>query len=132
MKVVGPRTYRIRPSELPVTVAVRAVGLAVNRAIVGDLSYSIDGEPFARVRPMVSEDPDALEKIYSIDVQPGGHAAYDITQTIEGWFEKKAPDSARYQVTITATGGDSAPTSIRVPTVNPGVANLAFQVRSGS
>jgi hypothetical protein len=132
MKVVGPRTYRVRPSELPVTVAVRAVGLAANRAIVGDLRYSTDGEPFARVRPKVSEDPDALEKMYGVDGQPGGPAAYDITQTIEGWFGEKAPDSARYQLTITATGGDGATTSIRVPTVNPGVANLTFQVRSGS
>jgi hypothetical protein len=37
-----------------------------------------------------------------------------------------------HQLTITATGGDGATTSIRVPTVNPGVANLTFQVRSGS
>jgi len=132
MTTVGPRTYRIARSELPLSVVVRALNLAANRAIVGDLRYSRQGQLFARVEPKVTEDQDALEQTYAIDQPEDAPATHDITQTIEGWFDEKAPASARYQLTIRATGGCQATTFIRVPSLNPGVANLAFQVRQGS
>ena len=131
MTTVGLRTYRIDATEFPLEVEITAAKLPANRSIVGNLRVSKDGRLQARIAPDVVEDQPARKVRYGIPRPKNPPAAYDITNTVECWFTDKAPDDAKYQIVITSGNGDQATTTVRLPTINPGVANLAFQVREG-
>jgi hypothetical protein len=121
------RTYRVRAADIPLAIEVRASGLAVNRAVIGSLRFVKDGSQVGRVQPKERLDSTGTIKTYGIE-KPD-HGDCDITHHIDGWFESGAAASARYAITITPKAGAAAQTSIRLPTLNPGVANLTFQVR---
>ena len=81
-----------------------------------------------RLVPVVAEDLPLNAIRYEIQPPATAPAAFDITQTIDCWFNDDCPADARYQILIKSKNGDKATTSVRVPTLNPGAANLAFQV----
>lgn len=120
---MSPRVYEVAPEDFPLKIEVEAVNLAANRAIVGELRLETGGEVVSTVRPELEEDQDNRTIRYRIE-RPASAAT--ITQTIDGFFNAKAPDNARYAITITAATGDSQPVGIRVPTINPGTARLTF------
>jgi hypothetical protein len=128
MKTVGLRTYSISPHEFPITILVTASGLPVNRAVIGQPRVTLDGVLIERLVPEVDEDLAAGTLRYQIDLPPIPPAPFDLTQTIDCWFTADASPDARYQFVISAKSGDNFPTTVRVPSINPGRANLAFRV----
>ena len=128
MQVVGRRTYRVSRAEFPIDVEIRAQHLVANRAVVGDIRVTRDGQLERQSSPQVVRDDQRQTLTYRI-ARPAGNLPRDVTQTIDCWFGDNAPGHARYVISITASSGDSFSTRVRVPTVNPGTANLAVQVR---
>jgi hypothetical protein len=128
MKTVGLRTYSVTQAELPLQIAVTAFRLPANRAIVGHPRVSKDGVLLERLEPVVVEDVAALSIQFKIPLPAAPPPSFDISQTIDCWFTDNCPADAKYQIVITSTNGDEATTTVRVPTLNPGVANLAFRV----
>jgi hypothetical protein len=128
MKTVGLRTYSLSPAEFPITILITASGLAINRAVVGLARVTLEGVLLERLVPELEEDLDAGTVRYEIPLPPSPPAPFDITQTIDCWFTSDASSDARYQFVISAKSGDNFPTTVRVPTLNPGRANLAFRV----
>jgi hypothetical protein len=129
MQTAGLRTYRITVAELPLRIEVTAIKLPANRSIIGNLRVSKNGVLQERIPVQVVEERDALKNRFEI-VQPAVvRTPFDLTQTIECWFKDNASADARYQIQITSTNGDEVTTAVRRPTIDPGVANLAFQVQ---
>ena len=89
---------------------------------------TLEGILLERLIPELEEDLDAGTVRYDIPLPSTPTAPFDITQTIDCWFTSDASPDARYQFVISARSGDSFPTTVRVPTLNPGRANLAFRV----
>lgn len=127
MTTVGLRTYSVSPVEFPLEIEVSAVRLPANRAIIGHPRVSKAGVLLERLVPVVAEDPLRFSIKYRIPL-PIAAGSFDITQTIDCWFTDDCPPDARYQILIKSTSGDEATTTVRVPTLNPGAANLAFRV----
>ena len=128
MKTVGLRTYSISPNEFPITILITASGLPINRAVIGQPRVTFDGVLLERLVPEVEEDLDAGTLRYQIDLPSAPPAPFDLTQSIDCWFTSDASPDARYQFVISAKNGDNFPTTVRVPSLNPGRANLAFRV----
>ena len=128
MKTVGLRTYSVTKAELPLEIEVKAFRLSVNRAIVGHPRVSRAGVLLERLVPDVVEDVVNVAIRYKIPLPAATPAPFDITQTIDCWFAQNSPDDAKYQILIRSKNGDQVSTNVRVPTLNPGVANLAFRV----
>ena len=128
MKTVGLRTYSISPNEFPITILITASGLPVNRAVVGQPRVTLDGVLLERLVPEVEEDLGAGTVRYEIPLPSTPPAPFDITHTVDCWFTPDASPDARYHFIISASNGDNFPTTVRVPTINPGRANLAFRV----
>ena len=128
MKTVGLRTYSIAPNEFPITILITASGLPINRAVIGQPRVTFDGVLLERLVPEVEEDLDARTLRYQIDLPSAPPAPFDLTQSIDCWFTSDASPDARYQFVISAKNGDNFPTTVRVPSLNPGRANLAFRV----
>ena len=81
-----------------------------------------------RLEPEVVEDQAALAIRYEIPLPDDPPTSFDLTQTIDCWFSDNCPADARYVILIRSKNGDEANTTVRVPTLNPGAANLAFRV----
>ena len=128
MKTVGLRTYSLSPAEFPITILITASGLAINRAVVGQPRVTLNGILVERLEPELVEDLAAGTVRYEIPLPSTPPAPFDITHTIDCWFTSDASPDARYQFIISASNGDNFPTTVRVPTINPGRANLAFRV----
>jgi len=128
MKTVGLRTYSVSPAEFPLELEVTAVRLPANRAIVGHARVSKDGVLLERLVPTIVEDPTALAVRFKIPLPANPPASFDITQTVDCWFSDNCPPDARYHFVIKSKNGDESTTTVRVPTLNPGAANLAFRV----
>jgi len=128
MKIVGLRTYSVTTAELPLEIEVTAFRLPVNRAIVGHPRVSRSGVLLERLVPEVVDDLANVAIRYQIPLPAATPAPFDITQTIDCWFADICPADARYQILIRSKNGDQASTNVRVPTLNPGAANLAFRV----
>jgi len=128
MKTVGLRTYSLSPAEFPITILITASGLAINRAVIGQSRVTLEGILLERLVPELEEDLDAGTVRFEIPLPSAPPAPFDITQTIDCWFTSDASSDARYQFVISAKSGDSFGTTVRVPTINPGRANLAFRV----
>ena len=128
MTTVGLRTYSVSPVEFPLEIEVSAVHLPANRAIVGHPRVSKAGVLLERLVPEVVEDQPRFAIKYQIPLPLATPGSFDITQTIDCWFTDDCPPEARYQILIKSTSGDEATTTVRVPTLNPGAANLAFRV----
>jgi hypothetical protein len=128
MKTVGLRTYSLSSAEFPITILITASGLPSNRAVVGQPRVTLEGILLERLVPELEEDLDAGTVRYEIPLPAMPPAPFDITQTIDCWFTSDAASDARYQFVISAKSGDNFPTTVRVPTINPGRANLAFRV----
>ena len=130
MTTVGLRTYSVTAAELPLTIRVTAFLLPANRAIVGHPRVSKAGVLVERLVPEVVEDPAAASIVYEVPLPADPPSSFDISQTIDCWFNDDCPANAKYEIVITSTNGDEATTNVRVPTLNPGTANLAFRVAS--
>jgi hypothetical protein len=128
MTTVGLRTYSVSPVEFPIEIEVTAVKLPANRAIVGHPRVARAGVLLERIVPVVVEDPARFAFNYKIAMPAAPPGAFDITQSIDCWFTDDCPSDARYQIVITTASGDEVVTNVRVPTLNPGAANLAFRV----
>jgi hypothetical protein len=129
MKLVGIRTYSIPKAEFPIEIVITAVQLPVNRAVVGQPRVTKDGILHERLVPNVVEDISAGIVRYEIPLPASPPAVpFDITQTVDCWFTDGAKSDAKYHFVIKSQSGDEFPTNVRVPTLNPGTANLAFQV----
>jgi hypothetical protein len=102
--------------------------LPANRAIVGHPRVSENGVLLERLVPEIVEDPAAFVVRYEISLPTDPPASFDITQTVDCWFTENCPADAKYLFLIRSRNGDEAPTTVRVPTLNPGAANLAFRV----
>jgi hypothetical protein len=124
---LGMRTYRVKAADFPLAIEVRASGLAANRAVIGSFRIVKNGSQVGRVQPKEKLDGTGMVRSYGMD-KPD-HGDCDVTHHIDGWFDSGATASARYTITITPKAGTAAQTTIRRPTLNPGVANLTFQVR---
>jgi hypothetical protein len=128
MKTVGLRTYSVGPAEFPLEVEVTANRLPANRAIIGHPRVSRNGVLLERIEPTVVEDQAALAIRYEIPLPDDAPTSFDLTQTIDCWFGPNCPADARYVIVVRSKSGDEVSTSVRVPTLNPGAANLAFRV----
>jgi len=128
MKTVGLRTYSVAHAEFPLEIEVAAARLPANRAIVGHPRVSRDGVLLERLVPVVVEDHRALAIRYEIPLPAAPPPSFDITQTVDCWFSHNCPADAKYHFLIRSKNGDEATTTVRVPTLNPGAANLAFRV----
>ena len=130
MKTVGLRTYSVTTAEFPLEIEVTAFRLPANRAIVGHPRVSKDGVLLERLEPVIEEDVAAFVIRYEIPL-PGTAPPlpFDIAQTVDCWFNDTSPADAKYQIVIKSKNGDEAITNVRVPGLNPGTANLAFQVK---
>ena len=130
MTIVGLRTYSVRTAEFPLEIEITAFRLPANRAIVGHPRVSKDGVLVERLEPVIEEDPAAFIIRYEIPL-PGAvpPLSFDISQTVDCWFNDSCPADAKYQIVIKSKNGDEATTNVRVPGLNPGTANLAFQVK---
>jgi hypothetical protein len=129
MKTVGLRTYSVSTAEFPLDIEVTAFRLPANRAIIGHPRVSKDGVLLERLEPVVDEDLAAIAIRYRIPLPAAPPPSFDISQTVDCWFNDNCPADARYQIVITSKNGDEATTNVRVPGLNPGTANLAFQVK---
>ena len=128
MTTAGIRTYSVSPLEFPIEIEVTAVKLPANRAILGHPRVAKGGVLLERLVPTVVEDPARFSFKYRIPLPSDSAGSFDITQTIDCWFTDDSPSDARYQIAIVTASGDRAATVVRVPTLNPGAANLAFRV----
>jgi len=128
MTTVGLRTYSVTAAEFPLEIDVTAVRLPANRAIVGHPRISREGVLLERLQPVAAASPAADAIRYEIHLPSTPPPPFDISQAVDCWFNDNAPADARYQIVIRARSGDEATTTVRVPTLNPGVANLAFRV----
>lgn len=128
MKTVGLRTYSVGHGEFPLKVEVTAARLPANRAIIGHPRVSRNGVLVERLEPTVVEDQAAFAIRYEIPLPDDAPTSFDLTQTIDCWFNTNCPADARYVILIRSKNGDEVNTTVRVPTLNPGAANLAFQV----
>ena len=81
---------------------------------------TLDGVLLERLVPELEEDLDAGTVRYEIPLPSAPPAPFDITQTIDCWFTSDASPDARYQFVISAKSGDNFPTTVRVPSLNPG------------
>jgi hypothetical protein len=128
METVGLRTYKLSKSELPLTIEVRAHQLPTNLAIVGHPRVARDGVLLERLIPTVTSDAPTTTLRFQIPLPAQAPAAFDITQSIDCWFLSNSPGDARYVIAIKAANNTEVTTTVRVPTQNPGVANLAFRI----
>ena len=128
METVGPRTYKVRRSEFPLSITIapkNTTGSAATTVIVGHIREVKNGE----VIDEREADVDDTEGIITYDIAaPQSTGAAEIVQTVLGFFAKNETDDARFVFTIEATSGDKATTAIRRPTFNPGTATLKFQL----
>ena len=115
MKTVGLRTYSVSPAELPLQIAVTAFRLPANRAIVGHPRVSKDGVLLERLEPVVVDDVAAFAIRYEIPLPAVGPTSFDISQTIDCWFNDTCPADAKYQIVIKSTNGDDAVTTCTRP-----------------
>jgi hypothetical protein len=127
MTEIRPRKYKVTTRDFPVRVVIRARGLGKCDAFVSDVMVVRDGELVAQ-NPVTVVSDDQVTKSYDIK-KPAQRAGCDLVQSINAFFGKTAPDSATYLVTIISSLDDEATTSIGVPTIDPGIANLTFQYR---
>jgi hypothetical protein len=128
VKQTGIRTYEVKADDFPLTVLIAARGLDVCTAVVSDVHIVRDGLLVAQTPVAVTSDDGTLSKRYDIK-KPSQAPGADLVQMVNGWFGKRAPEGARYDITITSALGDAFKTSIGVPTIDPGIANLTFQYR---
>jgi hypothetical protein len=128
MKKTGIRTYEVKSGDFPIDVRIRAVGLDECQIVVSEVQIVRDGALLGRAPVDVSEDQASLSVSYEIK-KPSQRAPCDLLQAVNGFFGKSAPDSAKYETTLTSALGDSFKTSIGVPSIDPGIANLTFQFR---
>lgn len=127
MKQIIPRTYQVGSADFPIAVTIRARNLDECVAIVGDVHVMKNGEEAERI-PVDVSSGEALTESYEIE-KPSVKQPCDLVQVVLGWFGKKPQDSARYEITIEGAAGDEFETTVRVPSIDPGVANLTFQSR---
>ena len=127
MKQTGIRTYEVKVADFPIAVVIRAKDLDENNAFASDVQVVKDAAVVEKI-PVTLVDVPPLSKRYSIR-KPSAPAKCDLTQTITGFFGRNPPDNAGYVITMTSATGDEFKTTIRVPTIDPGIANLTFQYR---
>lgn len=127
MKQTGIRTYEVKTADFPIAVVIRAKELDTNDAFASDVQVVKDAAVVEKIAVKLVDVP-PLSKRYGIR-KPSTSPKCDLTQTITGFFGQNAPDNASYVITITSDTGDEFKTTIRVPTVDPGIANLTFQYR---
>ena len=128
MKQTGIRTYLVRKADFPISIVIRARKLDACDAVVSDVHVVKDGALIDQFTVTVVDDDETLSKSYEIRKQKQKPAC-DLLQTLNGWFGSKPPDNASYEITITSALDDEFKTSIGVPSIDPGVANLTFQYR---
>jgi|SRR6266567_1469915 len=128
MKNTGIRTWEVTAPDFPVGVRIVAQNEPSCRAVPSDLQVVKDGALARTIPVVVADDPANLAIGYSIP-SPGVAAPCEIVGVVHCWFDDNVPDNAKYKITIAATSGDTASTSVGVPTINPGVAVLVFQSR---
>lgn len=127
MKQTGIRTYEVKAADFPIAVVIRAKDLDENNAFASDVQVVKDAAVVEKIAVTLADVP-PRSKRYNIR-KPSASPKCDLTQTITGFFGKNAPDNASYVITMTSVTGDEFKTTIRVPTIDPGIANLTFQYR---
>jgi len=130
METLAPRTYKVKRSELPLSVTIapkNTTGNAATTIVVGHVREVKNGEEIDEHDAEVDDTAGILT--YEI-ATPQSAGSVDLVQTLLGFFAKNEKDNARFEITIESSAGDKAPpTAIRRPTFNPGAATLKFQVR---
>ena len=123
------RTYEVNSSDFPIHIVIRARQLDSCDAVVGAVQVIKDSTLVDTIPVEVVEN-DKTTKSYDIR-KPARRSTCDLVQTVTAFFGKKPPENARYDITITSAQDpdEEFPTSIRVPTIDPGIANLTFQYR---
>jgi len=132
MTPTGPRTWQVKKADFPIDVFIRAKNLEACDAVVSDVQVVKDGTLVGQFPVTVSSDHEGRTKSYEIRKpaqQQRQKPPCDLTQTITGWFGSDPPDHASYAIIVTSAKGDEFSTSIGVPTIDPGIANLTFQYR---
>ncbi len=128
MRQTGIRTYEVRKADFPITVVIRARKLAACDVVVSDVHVVKNGELIDQFTVTVTSDDANLAKRYAVK-KPKQRPSCDLLQTVNGWFGAKPPDNASYEITMTSAQDDEFKTSIGVPSIDPGIANLTFQYR---
>ena len=128
MKTVGPRTYEVKAADFPIAVLVEAQNEPSCRVVASDLQVVKNGALAETIPVTVTDDPANLAASYVIP-RPGTRVPCDIVGVVHCWFDNSAPNNAQYKITLTAKSGDTAATTVGLPTVNPGIAVLVFQSR---
>lgn len=132
MTQTGIRTWQVKKPDFPIAIVIRARNLDACDAVVSAVQVVKGGALVAQLPVTLAADgalsSEGLTKTYGIK-KPAQKPPSDLIQTITGWFGKDAPDNASYEITITSAKGDAVTTSIGVPSIDPGIANLAFQYR---
>ena len=98
------------------------------RVVASDLQVVKNGALAEAIPVTVTDDPANLAARYSIP-RPRTAAPCEIVGLVHCYFDDNAPKNAGYKITITAKSGDTAATTVGLPTVNPGNAVLVFQSR---
>jgi hypothetical protein len=127
VKQTGTRKYEVKEADFPITVVIEARKLKNNNAVASDVLVVQQGAIVEKIPVKLVAVP-PLSKKYSIK-KPTTPPPSDLTQAITGFFGSNAPDNASYLVTITSAIGDEFVTTIGVPGIDPGIANLTFQYR---
>ena len=127
MTVTGLRTYEVSVADFPIEVLIEAKNEPVCRAVAGEIQVVRNGA-LAGTIPVVLTPNGPMAKRFSIP-KPGPKPPEDLVCTTHCWFDDDAPDNAKYVITITSASGDTATTTVSVPTINPGIAVLVFQYR---
>jgi len=129
MQTLAPRTYKVKRSEFPLSVTIapkNTTGNAATTVIVGHIREMKSGEEIDE-RDVDIDDAEGI-MTYQI-TPPQSTGSVDLVQTLLGFFAKNEKDSARFEITVeTSTGETAPPTAIRRPTFNPGTATLKLQV----
>jgi hypothetical protein len=130
MRTVGLRTYEVDAVDFPIRVDVQAKHLASCRVVASEVQVMRDGNLLGAFSVTLARDSAASKVTYDLP-RPGHRAPCDLIQVVHCWFDDASPDNSHYEITISAHSNDKATTTVSRPTINPGVAVLVFQRRSG-
>jgi hypothetical protein len=130
METVGPRTYKVKRNECPLSIMIapkNTTGNAATTVIVGHIREVKNGVELDER----DVDVDDREGILTYDIAaPHDAGRIDVVQTLLGFFATAEKDNARFAITIQSAQGATVSTAIRVPTFNPAAATLRFQVQA--
>ncbi len=117
------RDYMVTDSDFPLTVEIVANNLQSNQAFVADTQITVNGAVQGQQKVTVTES--GAKKSYQIE-KPEQNPC-NLVSVINAYFADSADDSAKYQILITATSGDTGKTTAKRPVGPVSHINLVFR-----